>query len=286
MNSGGHHRPPGVAASVRRRGSPSLAAGALLVWALLEGTSTWGAGVHDLMAADAVSEAQEILGDGVVGDAHPAWPLTASIALARWEPGEWTYRVMAGPRRDQTERESLVLTGATARGEAWTRTVGREYTLHVHRTADGHLVMPSEIAHDYDALVRFEPPLIYLVAAMEPGGRNVFEGTMDVYSSSRPAIKLYHGTIRATTVYAGVRHVTTPAGVFRAAVIKTEYQIDILSIVSVRDSLYTFYAEGVGKVAEAERRQVVMGLFRTDTKFGKILLSFTSGRPSFDVQSP
>jgi hypothetical protein len=146
--------------------------------------------------------------------------------------------------------------------------------------------MPSEIAHDHDALVRFEPPLIYLRAGMEPGERHVFEGTMDISSASRPAIKLYRGTIRATTVHAGVRRVTTPAGAFRAVVIKTEYEIDILSIVSVRDSLYTFYAEGVGKVAEAERRQVAMGLLRTDTKFGKILLSSTSGRPPVDVQSP
>ena len=174
----------------------------------------------------------------------------------------------------------------TTRGETWTRTVGQEYTLHLQRTADGYLVLPSEIAHAHNALVRFEPPLIYLIAGMEPGERRVFDGTLDVYSSSRPAMKLYRGRIRATTVYAGVHQVTTPAGTFQAAVIKTEYEIDILKIVSVRDTLYTFYAEGVGKVAEAERRRVVMGLLKTDTKVGKVLLSFTPVRPLSDEQSP
>ena len=48
--------------------------------------------------------------------------------------------------------------------------------------------------------------------------------------------------------YAGVYRIATPAGVFSASLIKTEYQIDILAVVSVRDTLYTFYADGVGKV--------------------------------------
>ena len=98
---------------------------------------------------------------------------------------------------------------------------------------------------------------------------------MKVYSASNPAMRLYRGKIQATTVHAGVYQVSTPAGTFRAAVIKTDYEIDILAIVSVKDTLYTFYAEGVGKVAEAERRRVKIGFFNTDTEFGKVLLSFT-----------
>src|SRR5262249_3784666 len=113
-----------------------------------------------------------------------------------------------------------------------------------------------------------------------------FDGRMDVYSVNNPAIKWYTGRIRATTVYAGVYRVSTPAGVFRAALIKTEYQIDIFAVVSVRDTLYTFYAEGVGKVAEAEHRRIAamglgLGLFNTDTKIGKLLVSYAPvSRPS------
>src|SRR5437660_11509177 len=111
---------------------------------------------------------------------------------------------------------------------------------------------------------------------MEPGESRACDGRMDVYSLHTPAVKWYPGRIRATTVYAGVYRITTPAGVYSAALIKTEYQIDILAVVSVRDTLYTFYADGVGKVAEAEHRRIAaMGVFNTDTKIGKVLVSYT-----------
>jgi hypothetical protein len=81
--------------------------------------------------------------------------------------------------------------------------------------------------------------------------------------------------------------VTTPAGSFRASLIKTEYQIDIFATVSVRDTLYTFYAEGIDKVAEAEHRRIAaMGLFNSDTKIGKVLVSYTSVSPPPRIESP
>jgi hypothetical protein len=254
-----------------------FAAGAILTSGLLGATIATSGGAQGFSPSGSAGEAREILGDGVVGRAQiqAARPLTDPATLARWEPGEWRYRITAGPRRGQTERESLALSGLTTSGETWDRTVGQDYTLHLRRTAEGSLVLSSEIAHAYDALVRFEPPLTYLVGGLEPDERNTLDGTMNVYSASNPAMKLYRGTIRATTIHAGVYQVTTPAGTFRAAAIKTEYEIDILAIASVRDTLYTFYAEGVGKVAEAERRRVSMAFLTTDATFGKVLLSFT-----------
>ncbi|PYR17493.1 MAG: hypothetical protein DMF98_27095 [Acidobacteria bacterium] len=51
---------------------------------------------------------------------------------------------------------------------------------------------------------------------------------------------------------------------------------DIFAVVSVTDTLYTFYAEGIGKVAEAERQRIsAMALFNTDTRVGKVLVAFT-----------
>ena len=263
-----------------------VAAGIVLSSGSLGGTSPMGGSAEGLSPSGAASEVEQILGEGVVGDAQSAWPLSDPAKVARWEPGEWRYRITAGPRRGQTERENLALIGVTTRGETWTRTVGQEYTLHLRRTVEGSLVLPTQIAHVHGALVHFEPPLSYLIAGLGPGESRVFDGKMEVYSSSYPAMKWYSGKIRATTVYAGVYRVTTPAGAFSAALIRTDYQIDILAVVSVRDTLYTFYAEGVGKVAEAEHRQVAMGLFRTVTKIGKVLVSFTPVNPPTDAQAP
>jgi hypothetical protein len=244
-----------------------------------------GVGAHDLQPSAVATEAQEVLGNGVVGGPQSAWPLTDLATVARWEPGEWWYRITAGPRRGETERESLVLNSTTS-GRAWTRTVGEEYTLHLRQSAERNLLLPTQIAHAHKALVHFDPPLSYLLVDLRPGERRVFEGKIEVYSLRNPAKRWYSGRILATTVYGGVYRITTPAGTFTAALIKTDYQIDILSVVSVTDTLHTFYARGVGKVAEAESRRVAMGLIKADTKAGKILLSFAPQSPSSDQQSP
>lgn len=245
------------------------------------------ADAQDIASSVATREVLRVLGEGVVGDAQSAGPLGDPSMVARWEAGEWRYRITSGARRGQTEREILAPIDVTTRGETWERTVGQEYTLYLRRTAEGSLVLPTEIAHAHKALVHFEPPLSYLIAGLSPGERRVFDGKMDVYSSSSPATKWYSGRIQAATTYAGVYRVTTPAGTFDATLIRTEYRIDILAVVSVRDTLYTFYAAGVGKVAEAEHRRIsAMGLFNTDTTIGKVLVSFIPAGVPIKIEAP
>ena len=224
-------------------------------------------------------ELLQVLGDSVVGAPETARTLSPFSTLARWETGEWRYRITSGARRGETEVESLEPMGTTARGETWKRTIGQDSTLHL-REISGSLVLPSQITHTHRALVYFDPPLSYLLAGMEPGESRTFDGRIDVYSQSNPAVKWYTGRIRATTVYAGAYRIATPAGVFHATLIKSEYTIDIFALVSVKDTLYSFYADGVGKVAEAEHRRIAaMGLFNSDTRIGKVLVSYTLASP-------
>jgi len=235
----------------------------------------------------AASEVLRVLGEGVVGDPAPGRPLSDPIGTARWEPGEWWYRLTFGARKGKTELESLAPIALTPRGETWKRTVGKEYTLYVRQTAEGDLVMPTEIAHGHGLLVQFDPPLSYLVVGLAPGERRMFDGKMEVYSVEVPALKRYSGRIRATTMHAGVYRVRTPAGTFDATLIRTDYRIDIFAVVTVRDRLYTFYADGVGKVAEAEHRRIsAIGMFHSDTLIGKVLVSFTSTSPATGVEAP
>jgi hypothetical protein len=241
---------------------------------------------EDNSSGTPASEVLRVLGEGVVGDAQPTRSLGDPATLALWEAGEWKYRITAGPRRGKTEREILAPISATSRGETWERTIGQEYTLFLRRTAEGSLLMPSEIAHAYGVLVLFEPPLSYLLADLAPGERRVFDGKMEIYASRGRGGKMYSGHIQATTTFAGVYRVTTPAGTFNAALIRTDYRIDILALVSVKDTLYTFYAEGIGKVAEAEHRQMSTMLIKTDTKTGKVLVSFTLPSPPARIESP
>jgi len=258
-----------------------LAGGAITLASIM----LWGAIPEEMLAQDvapslAGNEVLKVLGEDVVGAAETAPPLSDPARVARWEPGEWRYRVMTGSKKGQTEQENLEPIGTTARGESWKRTVGQDYTLFLRQSADGSLVLPSQVAHAYSALVHFEPPLSYLLAGMRPGESRAFDGRMEVYSSKDPSVRWYGGRIRATTVYAGVYQVRTPAGAFRATLIRSDYRIDIFAVVSVRDTLYTFYADGVGKVAEAEHRRIsAVGLFNSDTHIGKLLLSYTPLAP-------
>jgi hypothetical protein len=262
-----------------------VAAFAFVIASLL---GVWAARVSAQPSAPSLAgvELLQVLGNGVVGNPETPTPAFRDpVRIARWETGEWQYRITSGARQGQTEVESLALISATPRGETWKRAIGQDSTLYLREVTGGGLVLPSQITHTHQALVYFEPPLSYLIAGLSPGESRTFDGRMDVYSASNPLIKWYTGRIRATTVYAGIYRVTTPAGAFRAALIRTEYQIDIFAVVSVRDTLYTFYAEGVGKVAEAEHRRIAaMGLFNTDTKIGKVLVSYTPVRTPVPVR--
>jgi len=259
---------------------------------LLAGTSRRSDGAEDASAIMIPSELHEILGEGVVeaaqtGALEATRPLSNPLSVARWEPGEWTYRITSGARRGTTVSETLAAIDATGGGTTWKRTIGEEYTLYLNQTPEGSLVLPSEIAHAHKALVHFDPPLAYLIAALEPGGTRVFDGRMDVYRAKNPDTKLYSGRIRATTVHAGMYRIKTPAGTFIATLVKTDYKIDIFGLVSVTDTLYTFYAEGIGKVAEVERQRIsTMALLDTRTQVGKVLVRFTPVRSPANIQSP
>ena len=82
-------------------------------------------GAQNIPALGIPNEVHQILGDGVVGAAEPVRSLSDPVRIAHWQPGEWTYRITAGERGGQMEREILAPIDATARGETWTRTIGK-----------------------------------------------------------------------------------------------------------------------------------------------------------------
>src|SRR5207245_829661 len=85
------------------------------------------------------TELLQVLGDAVVGNPESARTLRGFSTLARWETGEWRYRITSGARRGETEVESLAPIAATAHGETWKRTIGQESTLHLREIAGGWL---------------------------------------------------------------------------------------------------------------------------------------------------
>jgi hypothetical protein len=204
-----------------------------------------------------------------------AAPVVDPGRLALLRPGRWTYRVLTGPREGKTEVEHLASAARGRPGTDWTRTVGDEYVLEITGTPDGSLVMPRELVKGHGALVHFEPPLVYVLGGLRPGERRTAESRMTVYSAENPSFRRYSGRINSTTTYVGAYRVRTPAGAFEAALIRTDYTIEVFGFVSVHDVLHTMYAPGVGKVLEAERRRVTalrMPVSSLDT--AKVLIAY------------
>src|SRR5262245_35387689 len=92
-------------------------------------------------------ELLQVLGPGVIGGPESAPAMRDPIRIARWENGEWRYRITSGTRHGQPEVESLTLISATARGETWKRTIGQDSTLYLREVAGGGLVLPSQVTH-------------------------------------------------------------------------------------------------------------------------------------------
>jgi hypothetical protein len=74
--------------------------------------------------------------------------------------------------------------------------------------------------------------------------------------------------------YVGAYEVTTPAGTWPAILIKTDYTIKI-GPAHVSDTMYVFFAKGIGKLAEIEATRVsALLIYHSTTKVAKILKSY------------
>src|SRR5207245_11382777 len=59
------------------------------------------------------TELLQVLGDAVLGNPEPARTLSRFSTLARWEPGDWRYRLTYGALRDGTAVGKLAQSGYT-----------------------------------------------------------------------------------------------------------------------------------------------------------------------------
>src|SRR4029453_12629180 len=61
-------------------------------------------------------ELLQVLGEGVVGEPESARTLSHFSTLARWQTGEWRYRITSGARRGETGVEDLTPIGSPPPG--------------------------------------------------------------------------------------------------------------------------------------------------------------------------
>lgn len=259
-----------------KRGESILRAvvAASMLWLTFLGSTPYAIAAGDVIPLSAENrKALSPLGEGVVGQAVPAQPITDPVKLFGLKPGEWKYQITSGANQGQTEAEILSPIPASARGATWKRVIGKEYIRHLKTTRNHDILLTSEAVEHQELLAHFEPDVIVLTAGAKPGESRSFESKIGVSKLESPASKEYKGHLKATTTYEGAYKVTTPAGTFNAVLLKTDYRVDV-GLVKVQDTHYVFYADGVGKVAAIEGVRVsALLLYHTHTRTAKVLVS-------------
>lgn len=215
------------------------------------------AGAHGPAVAAGLSDADrktiaQLLGSGVLGEAVDAAPL--SPKLAPLQAGTWTYRIVSGDDRGQTEAHVLSRLDRDPSGASWRYQAGPSDVLFL-RVTEGGLSLISEQDTDEGVIVRYAPPQPLLIDGLASGETRQLAVDVKVYDLSHPDHLEHTGKLQLTYSYLGAYQVRVPAGSYRAALIKWSYRGKIW-LADVADTQYRFVAPDVGIVASIDKEDI------------------------------
>jgi hypothetical protein len=219
--------------------------------------------------------ALEPLGEGVVGEALPAAPITRPPKLYHLQPGHWEYRIVAGANRGHVEKVQIERVASDDRDATWQIVTNTGDLQQFKVTRQHEVVKLAQEDADSDRLVVYQPGLV-LDPGMQVGQSKTVDAKIRSYKRQKREEVEYDGKLTYTTSYLGAYRVTTPAGRFDARLLRHEYDIKIGPAKSHNVS-YSFYADGVGNVAEVARDDVSAVLvYRRKTLTARVLLTLPS----------
>jgi len=225
-------------------------------------------------ARDALSP----LGDGVVGEALPAAPIADPSKLYHLHPGHWEYRILAGANKGQVERVDVERARPDDPDADWRLVTSTGDVQQLKVTRRHEVVKLAQEDADSDRLVVYRPGLV-LDPDMRVGQSKKKDAKISSYKRKKRDEVEYDGTLDYTVTYLGAYRVKTPAGEFDTKLLRHDYRIEIGPAKSNNVS-YTFYADGVGNVAEVARDDVsAMFVYRRKTLVARVLLTLPSFGP-------
>ena len=246
----------------------SLIIGFLL---LARAPQTFSAGAVNLLSQRDKSQLA-VLGDGVVGAAIEAPVITDPIKYYRPINGTWQYRITSGAKSGQLYAESLTQIPKNAQGATWKRS-RPEYDDLISVTGNS-IHLSNEVDHDHGLLVQFNPRGFLLTSTLKPGESRTMKGTAHAFKLSDPTTEYKTFTLEETSTYVGAYKVKTPAGIFDALLFRNDFKVSS-GDVTVDDSRYSFFADGVGKVAGIEQAHAtVLFFFHFNEKIPKVLVDY------------
>ena len=221
------------------------------------------------LTADEQAMLEELLGQGVIGEPVAGSTLTPSFAPLR--NGTWTYQIIGGKEKGQTEQHVVTRLERDPSGASWRYAVGSKGILFIKQTDDGSLTFVSQEDLDQGVISRYAPAEPGLLTGLAPGDSKAFTVAVKVYDLSEPQDVAHEGTLDVTYSYLGAYKVNTPAGSYDAALIKWTYQGKV-GPAKVEDTQYRFFADNVGMVASVDKLDVsALLVYKDHTKFGKLL---------------
>jgi len=203
---------------------------------------------------DALKKALAPLG-GVVGKAVPAQVIHDPAKTVSVREGTFEYQFVEGDKyAGKTHNEVYSKLPAKNGNPLWSHNMGETLVEHIELKPDGSVLINTEIDKEYGYGVHFDPGLT-MAQKVSPGDSWKVESKLTVFHEKTPNKVAYHGTMNATRTYVGAYELKTPAGRFDACLLMDDYELKV-GPAKVKDQRYSFFAPGVGKVAEVEGMRV------------------------------
>jgi hypothetical protein len=241
------------------------------LWLLAGGAVAFCAGAQAAGLPAADQKALKPLFDaGIIGAPVAGGPLTLGLAALR--DGTWTYRIVAGKDKGQSDQHVVQQLKRDATGASWRYEAGPKHILFLHDEADGSLDLVSEQDIEQGVLTTYSPPQPVIVPGLQPGESRQFSMAVNVFDLSQPDELKYQGKLAVTYSNLGAYKVTVPAGSWDATLVKWTFNGKV-GPANIADTQYRFAVENVGMIARIEKKDISALLFyHDDSKSVKVLV--------------
>ncbi|MDX1487604.1 MAG: hypothetical protein R3268_05340 [Acidiferrobacterales bacterium] len=218
------------------------------------------------------NDAVALLGKGVVGKTLPDGATPDVRALLPTKPGSWTYKVVSGKEAGSTRTNVLKTATDKNHPGLWQRHDPGKRVFSIG-TSEQALTVESLGVFAHNLLIEYLSGEPLVRKGMNPGDKISHKTDVRAVKLNHPSHVRSTGYLDITVTYMGRREVTTPAGHFDTYLIRRDITSDV-SPVKQTDTIYAFYAENVGIVAQASHLDVHAAfIYRQDTRTGLVLQS-------------
>ena len=211
-----------------------------------------------------------LLGEGVLGPALPADPISEKTVLIPLAPATRIFRLSSGPDAGTTETDILRASAQEGSDATWQYAAGRRSVYNLRRTSDGSIVIPSEQDLVLGAIIRYDPPQPLIIHGIRSGEQRTLSIAVEVFHPDDPVTVAHSGLFSVSYTYLGRYRITVPAGTYPAALIKWQYRGEV-GAAGFSGSQYWFFADGLGPIAVIDQQHIsALLLYKKDTKYGKV----------------